>query len=79
MMPRQIAGSQLISPITAASWAAGGSGWPPPTKCSSQGCPGMLSDQDRPEAAYSQPIGLASRRKLNTSPTVAYPRGKTSA
>jgi hypothetical protein len=31
----------------------------------------MFSDQASPEVAYSQPIGLAGRRKLNTSPTVA--------
>jgi hypothetical protein len=31
----------------------------------------MLSDQANPEAAYSQPIGLAGRRRPKTSPMVA--------
>jgi hypothetical protein len=32
---------------------------------------GEFRDQTRPEAAYSQPIGLAGRRTLSTSPMVA--------
>jgi hypothetical protein len=31
----------------------------------------MIDDQTRPEAAYSQPIGLAGRRRHSTSPMVA--------
>jgi hypothetical protein len=31
----------------------------------------MDSDQASPAAAYSQPIGLAGRRKVKTSPMVA--------
>jgi hypothetical protein len=39
----------------------------------------MGSDQASPAAANSQPIGLAGRRSVRTSPMVAKPRGKTSA
>jgi len=35
------------------------------------GLKGMTSDQTSPEAAYSQPIGLAGRRSASTSPMVA--------
>jgi hypothetical protein len=31
----------------------------------------MISDHTNPAAAYSQPIGLAGRRRLSTSPMVA--------
>jgi hypothetical protein len=31
----------------------------------------MISAQVKPEVAYSQPIGLAGRRRPRTSPTVA--------
>jgi hypothetical protein len=69
--PSPMAGAQLTSETTVTSWAATGRGrW----SCSSwviQGSKGMLHDQVSPAAAYSQPIGLAGRRKLKTSPTVA--------
>ncbi len=56
---------------TTASWAASGSGrWSRNSWCS-QGSKGMFSAQTRPEAAYSQPIGLAGRRRVSTSPMVA--------
>jgi hypothetical protein len=32
---------------------------------------GMVTDQNSPEAANSQPIGLAGRRRVSTSPMVA--------
>jgi hypothetical protein len=40
---------------------------------------GMIRLQVSAEAAYSQPIGLAGRRSVRTSPTVAYPSGKPTA
>ena len=69
--PRTVAGAQLNSPNTADSWAAGGSGRCSATSWSIQASPGMDSDQVTPAAAYSQPIGLAGRRRVRTSPTVA--------
>ena len=39
-----------------------------------QASPGTPSDQTSPEAAHSQPIGLAGRRRVRTSPMSAKPR-----
>ena len=69
--PRTVAGAQLNSPNTAATWAASGSGRCSATSWTSHESPGMARDHTSPAAAYSQPIGLAGRRKLKTSPTVA--------
>ena len=71
VIPKAIAGAQLNSPTTAASWAASGSGRWSRSSWSSQGSTGMVSDQISPEAANSQPIGLAGRRRPSTSPMVA--------
>ena len=38
---------------------------------STHGSTGMVTDQNSPETANSQPIGLAGRRRVGTSPTVA--------
>jgi hypothetical protein len=43
------------------------------------GSTGMLHDQARPAAACSQPIGLAGRRSVMTSPMAAKLSGKASA
>jgi len=63
--------------------------WPPPPasgrerwsriNCSIHGFQGILHDQARPVAAYSQPVGLAGRRSVMTSPMVAEPSAKASA
>jgi hypothetical protein len=71
MTPRTVAGAQLNSPYTAAAWATSGSGRPSPTSRSSHGPTGIGSDQASPAAANSQPIGLAGRRSVSTSPMVA--------
>ena len=69
--PRAMAGAQVYSPSAAVSLAARGSGRPAWTSWPTQGRRGTTRAQSRPEAAYSQPIGLAGRRKLKTSPIVA--------
>jgi hypothetical protein len=71
VMPKAIAGAQLNSPIRAPTWAGSGSGRPVTISRSTQGSSGMVTDQTRPETANSQPIGLAGRRRVRTSPTVA--------
>ena len=71
VMPRAIAGAQLNSPVTAASWAASGSGRPARSSWPIHTSQGIHSDQTSPEAANSQPIGLAGRRRPKTSPTLA--------
>jgi hypothetical protein len=73
--PRTVAGAQLNSPHTAAAWATSGSGRCSPTNWESHGSVGMGSDHASPAAAKSQPIGLAGRRSVRTSPTVAKPSG----
>jgi hypothetical protein len=70
-MPRAMAGAQLVSRTTTASWPASESGRWPRSSVFSQGSKGMTSAQARPEAAYSQPVGLADRRRPRTSPMVA--------
>jgi hypothetical protein len=69
--PRTVAGAQLNSPSTAATWAASGSGRCSATSWSSHASPGMGRDHTSPAAANSQPIGLAGRRRVRTSPMVA--------
>jgi hypothetical protein len=69
--PRAMAGAQPISRTSATTWPASASGRWPSSSEFSQGSKGMLSAQTSPEAAYSQPIGLAGRRRVRTSPTVA--------
>jgi hypothetical protein len=71
VMPNATPGAHRKLPATAVSCAANGSGRPSPTSWSTQGSKGTISDQARPEIAYSQPIGLAGRRTLKTSPIVA--------
>jgi hypothetical protein len=71
VMPRAMAGAQLVSLNTTATWPARASGRRSRISMSSQGSEGMVSAQIRPEAAYNQPIGLAGRRRVSTSPTVA--------
>jgi hypothetical protein len=73
--PRAMAGAQTVSSATAASWASRGSGRCSRTSWSSHGSRGMTRLQVSAEAAYSQPIGLAGRRRVRTRPTVAYPSG----
>jgi hypothetical protein len=73
--PRTVAGAQLNSPYTAAALASSGSGRWSPISRSSHGSAGMGSDQASPAAANSQPIGLAGRRSVRTSPMVAKPSG----
>jgi hypothetical protein len=53
------------------SRAGRGSGWPVRISWSTQGSKGTVTDQTSPEAANSQPIGLAGRRRVMTSPMVA--------
>jgi hypothetical protein len=71
VMPKAIAGAQLYSVAMASSWASRGSGRPVRISWSSQGSTGMVTDHISPETANSQPIGLAGRRRVSTSPTVA--------
>jgi hypothetical protein len=71
VMPKAIAGAQLYSPTSAPSWARNGSGRPSRISWSTHGSKGMVTDQTSPEAANSQPIGLAGRRRAMTSPMVA--------
>jgi hypothetical protein len=77
--PRTVAGAQLNSPDTAASWAGSGSGRCSATSWATHVSPGMARDHTSPAAAYSQPIGFAGRCRLTTRPTVAKPSGKVSA
>ena len=56
-----MAGAQENSPATAANWAASGNGRRLRMSWSTQGSKGISTDQTSPEAAYSQPIGLAGR------------------
>ena len=60
--PRAIAGAQLNSPVASASWAARGSGRPAWNSWSVHTSQGIHSDHRTPEAANSQPIGLAPPR-----------------
>ena len=71
VMPRAMAGAQMVTWAMAFSWATSGSGRCSRTSWSTQGPRGMIRLQVSPEAAYSQPIGLAGRRRASTSPTVA--------
>ncbi|HET9007497.1 MAG TPA: hypothetical protein VFQ04_12335, partial [Actinomycetes bacterium] len=69
--PRAIAGAHRGSVAAALTCASSGSGRPVSTRLVTQASPGTFSDQTRPEAASSQPIGLAGRRRLMTSPSTA--------
>jgi hypothetical protein len=69
--PKAMAGAQPASLSTTASRPARVSGRWSRTSVSSQGSKGMTRAQASPAAAYSQPIGLAGRRRHRTSPTVA--------
>jgi hypothetical protein len=71
VMPRAMAGAQMVTWAMAFSWASSGSGRCSRTSWSTQGPSGMIRLQVSAEAAYSQPIGLAGRRRVSTSPTVA--------
>jgi hypothetical protein len=77
--PRAMAGAQMVTPAMASSLASRGRGRWSRTSWSTHGPRGMIRLQTSAEAAYSQPIGLAGRRRVRTSPTVAYPSGKPRA
>src|SRR5918912_731628 len=70
----ELTGAHSGSVTAASSWAARGSGRPLRTRSSIQVSPGTVKDQTSPEAAYSQPIGLADSRRLRISPKTAKPR-----
>jgi hypothetical protein len=69
--PRAMAGAQMVTSATAVSLASNESGRWSRTSWSSQGSRGMIKLQMSAEAAYSQPIGLAGRRRVRIRPTVA--------
>ena len=77
--PRAMAGAQIVTSAMASSLATRGSGRWSRTSWSIQGPSGMIRLQVSAEAAYSQPIGLAGRRRVRIRPTVAYPSGKPRA
>jgi hypothetical protein len=77
--PRAMGVTQFRSPTTAFNWAASGSGRCSASSWSTRGAKGVVREPARPAPAYSQPIGLAGRRKVRTSPTVAKPREKVTA
>ena len=77
--PRAMAGAQTVTSAMALSLAISGSGRWSRASWSIQGPRGMIRLQVSAEAAYSQPIGLAGRRRVRTRPTVANPSGKPKA
>jgi hypothetical protein len=78
VIPKATAGAQLNSPTRAPSWATNGSGRWSRISWLTHGSKGMVSDQTRPEAANSQPIGFGGRRRPQDQPDTGMTSGNTS-